>query len=102
MVLDGDVGGRLLGPNVLSCSPSGTAHGSSSHPTFQEVLYLTYDIMRSEQAKLILQEHGFSSKTVTDWSMFCRETMLEYMEGCSEKLVGPNKIVEIDESIFGL
>ena len=98
-VLDGDVGGSL-GPNVLSRSPSGTSHGSSSHLTFQEVLYLTYDIVRREQPKLILQEHNFSSKTVADWGTFCRDNA-EYMEGCSEKLWGPNKIGEIDKSMFG-
>jgi hypothetical protein len=27
-----------------------------------------------------------------------RETMLVYMVGCSEKIGGPNKTVEIDES----
>ena len=34
--------------------------------------------------------------------MFCRQTMLVYMEGCSEKIGGPNKTTEIDESMFGL
>jgi hypothetical protein len=38
---------------------------------------------------------------VPDWGMFCRETMLVHMEGCSEKIGGTNKTVEIDESIFG-
>jgi len=33
--------------------------------------------------------------------MFCRETTLEYMEGCSEMIGGPNKTSEIDESMFG-
>jgi transposase-like protein len=33
--------------------------------------------------------------------MFCRETMLLYMEGCSEKIGGPIKTVEIDDSVFG-
>jgi len=33
--------------------------------------------------------------------MFCRETMLVFMAGYSEKLGGPNKIVEVDESKFG-
>jgi hypothetical protein len=26
--------------------------------------------------------------------------MLVYMEGCSEKIGGPNKTIEIDESLF--
>jgi hypothetical protein len=33
--------------------------------------------------------------------MFCEETMLVFMEGCSQKIGGPNKTVEIDESKFG-
>jgi hypothetical protein len=33
--------------------------------------------------------------------MFCRETMMEYLEDCSEKIGGPNKTVEIDETKFG-
>jgi transposase-like protein len=33
--------------------------------------------------------------------MFCRETMLVCLEGCSVKIGGPNKTVEIDESKFG-
>jgi transposase-like protein len=33
--------------------------------------------------------------------MFCRETMLVFLEGCSEKIGGPNQTVEIDDSKFG-
>ena len=33
--------------------------------------------------------------------MFCRETLLVYLEGNSEELGGPNMTVEIDESKFG-
>jgi transposase-like protein len=33
--------------------------------------------------------------------MFCRETMLVFSEGCSLKIGGPNRTVEIDESKFG-
>jgi len=69
--------------------------------TFQEVLYLTHDIVCREPAHLNQQEYGFSSKTTADCGMSCRETMLQYMEGCSEKIGGPNKTVEIDESMFG-
>jgi hypothetical protein len=28
--------------------------------------------------------------------MFCREAMLVFLEGCSEKIGGPNKTFEID------
>jgi transposase-like protein len=87
------------------CSPSkAIRHGSwfqQSKLTFQEVLYLKYDIVRHVAAHLIQQEYGFSSKTIGDWGMFRRETMLVYMEGCSEKIGGSNKTVEIDESTFG-
>jgi hypothetical protein len=30
--------------------------------------------------------------------MFCRQTMLVFLEGCSVKIGGPNETVEIDES----
>jgi transposase-like protein len=33
--------------------------------------------------------------------MFCRETMLVFLDVCSVKIDGPNKTVEIDESKFG-
>jgi hypothetical protein len=33
--------------------------------------------------------------------MFCRETMLLFLEGSSVKIGGPQKTVEIDESKFG-
>jgi hypothetical protein len=35
------------------------------------------------------------------WGLLCRKTMLMYKEGCSEKIGGPNKTVEIDEIKFG-
>jgi hypothetical protein len=100
-VLHGDVQGRLLKPKALSRRLLGMAHGFSSHLTFQEVLYLTYDIVRRVPARQIQQDYSFSSKTIADWGKFCRETMLVYTEGCSDKNGGTNKTVEIDESMFG-
>jgi len=47
-----------------------------------------------------MEEYCLSSSTVADSGMFCCETMLVFMAGCSEKLDGPNKIVEVDESKF--
>jgi hypothetical protein len=57
-------------------------HGSwfhGSNLTF-EVMYLTYDIMRCERAGQIQREHGFARQTVTNWGVFCRETMEVYLE----------------------
>jgi hypothetical protein len=33
--------------------------------------------------------------------MFCRDALLVYLEGSSEKISDPNKTVEIDENKFG-
>jgi hypothetical protein len=63
-------------------------------------MFLTYDIVRREPASLIKGEHN-SPTTLSEWGQFCRQTMLVYIEGCSEKIAGPNKTVEIDESKFG-
>ena len=69
-------------------------HGSNL--TLQEVLYLIYDILHHERANLVQREHHFSDDTTTDWRMFCREVLLVYLKGSSEKLRGPNRTVEID------
>ena len=42
-----------------------------------------------------------SDNTVVDWKNFCREVCVEYLFRSSEKIGGPGKIVEIDESKFG-
>ena len=52
-------------------------------------------------AQLIQQEHLFTPTTINDWSQFCRQTMLEYLDGCSERIGCRNKTVEIDDSKFG-
>jgi hypothetical protein len=64
-------------------------------------MFLTYDIVRRLPANRSRYEHGFGNDTVSDWGQFSREVMLSYVNGCSEKIGGPNKIVEIDESKFG-
>jgi len=72
-----------------------------SNLTLHEIMLLTYDIVCREPAHQIQNECCFSGHTVTDWGMFCRETMLVFLEGCSVKIGGPNKTIEIDESKFG-
>jgi len=69
--------------------------------TLQEILLITYDTVRREQASWIQSEDCLSAHTVTDWGMFCRETMLVFLEGSSVNIGGPNKTVEIDDRKFG-
>jgi hypothetical protein len=79
-------------------------HGSwfqKSKLTFLEILLITYDIVCREPAHRIQNELSLGKQTVTDWGMFRRETMLVFLEGCSEKIGGPNQTVQIDESKFG-
>jgi hypothetical protein len=66
-----------------------------------EVMLLTYDIIRRVPAHTIQQEHQFGSSTITEWAKLCREVMLDYVLGSSQKIGGPNKTVEIDENKFG-
>jgi len=79
-------------------------HGSwfqLSNLTLHEIMLLTYDIVCREPAHQIQNEYCFSAHTLADWGMFCRETMLVFLESCSVKICGPNKTVQIDESKFG-
>ena len=79
-------------------------HGSwfhNSNLTLGEVMKLTYDIVRRVPANTIQQEYQFSSSTVAHWGQYCKEVMLEYVKGSSQRIGGPNKTVEIDESKFG-
>jgi len=59
-----------------------------SNLTFREISFISYDIMCREPACHIQQEYRLSSRTITDWGMFCRETMPVFTEGCSEKIRG--------------
>jgi hypothetical protein len=65
---------------VTVCSESKSIkHGSwfqHSNLTFQEVMFLTYDIVRRVPAHRIQEEHRFSRTTISDWGQFCRQTML--------------------------
>jgi transposase-like protein len=72
-----------------------------SNLTLVEIMVITYDILRRDCAHQIENEFNLSDHTVADWGMFCRETMLDFLAGSSQKICGPNKIVEIDESKIG-
>jgi len=70
---------RMVAGNRCSGSRS-IRHGSwfqRSKLTLQEVLFLTYDILSREPAHKIQHEHHFADHMISDWRMFCRETLLE-------------------------
>jgi hypothetical protein len=59
-----------------------------------ELILFTY-ILHRDPAHRTENELGLSDHTVADWGMFCRETMLEFLEGSSEKrvvLIRPSKL----------
>jgi hypothetical protein len=52
---------------------------------------LAYDTECCEPALKIKNKYCFRDDTVADWGMFCKETMLVFLEGCSVKIGGPNR-----------
>ena len=46
-------------------------------------------------------QFAFAEQTLVDWSSYCREVAIDAVFKHSEKIGGPVKIVEIDESKFG-
>lgn len=67
----------------------------------EEILLLTFCWWHGFTPKQLKHEYGFEGHTITDWNNFCREVAIEEVINKSEKIGGPGKIVEIDESMFG-
>jgi len=89
---------------VRCCGTASIRHGSCfqlSNLTLIEIILITYDILRRDPTHHIENELGLSNHTVADWDVFCREIMLEFLEGSSEKIGGPNKTFEIEDSKIG-
>ena len=67
-----------------------------SNLTLMDIILITYDILLCDPAHQIKNEPGLSHHMVTVWGTFCRETMLEFLEGSSEKkfvvLIRPSKL----------
>jgi len=73
----GDVTRGLLASGADSLLP--IKFGSwfqQSERTLQEIMLITYNIVRRGKASWIQSEYGLSAHTVAGWDMFCRETML--------------------------
>lgn len=74
-----------------------------SHLSVPDIIYFTalWCFVPHPRHALLEHELQVSSKTVVDWSNFCREVCIGWVHDNSEKLGGEGKIVEIDEAKFG-
>ena len=72
-----------------------------SNMTMEEILKFTYWWCRDLKQEQIRHELNLVSNTAVDWDSFCRETCEVTLLEREEKIGGPGKIVQIDESKFG-
>ena len=72
-----------------------------SNMSLEEVLKFTYWWCRGVKQEEICHETNVASHTAVDWDSFCRETCEVTLLERDEKIGGPRKVVEIDESKFG-
>ena len=69
--------------------------------TLEEILKFTYWWTQGLNQDQIKKQLRINANMAVDWDMFCRETCEVTIENKSEKIGGPGKFVEIDESKVG-
>lgn len=76
---------------------------SKAHLSLEDIVYFVVLWLRLPfpRQNFIMRELHCSSKTVVDWSSFCRELCVQWVVEHSDKIGGIGKIVEIDEAKFG-
>jgi transposase-like protein len=75
---------------------------SKSHLLLEQIVKLTYYWIYDLPGDFISRELKLGSEhTIVDWRNFAREVCLCILQQDNEKIGGPGKIVEIDESKFG-
>ena len=75
---------------------------AKSHLSLSQIIKLTYYWVYRYPAEIVQHELKLGSDhTTTDWFNFAREVCSEILENDCEKIGGPGKTVEIDESKFG-
>jgi len=92
-------------PKRVRCRKSVTVRRNSffsqAHLSFRQILIFSWWYCRN----LPLTEGGLAAKfsltSVTDWTSFCNEVILNYVYHSNTAIGGPGKEVEIDESLFG-
>ena len=79
---------------------SGTFFERSKLSIFQVLGFVNLWV-ENVSLKVTAQQLNLSKPSVVDWASFCREVVFNGYIINVEKLGGPGKIVEIDESKFG-
>lgn len=72
-----------------------------SNLTLLEILLITYEILHRTLPDDIEREYHISNDPQIDWSHFCREVMINFIETNSQKVGGVGKVVEIYKNKFG-
>lgn len=77
-----------------------------SHLSLRKLLWIAYDWCHEQTNDYAKTNNGrnscqLSDHTIVDWFQFCRDVCANAILTVSEKIGGPGKIVEIDESKFG-
>ena len=72
-----------------------------SNFSIEEVIKFTYWWCQELDQCQIKQQLGPGSHSAVDWNMFCRELCVVPLFERREKLGGPGKVVQIDESKIG-
>ena len=72
-----------------------------SNLSLEEIVKLTYWWCRGLEQDVIRHGVNISEHTAVDWDSFCRQTCEVTLLEKEEKIGGPAKTVQIDESKFG-
>ena len=71
--------------------------------SLEQILFFTYMWIWKFKQQTIMRECKIGSPNmVVDWCNFCREVCATVLEMKSEPIGGVGKVVEIDESKFGI
>jgi transposase-like protein len=93
------------GPRGARCNGTRSLRHASwftkSKLNLLEVMLLTYDILEKRPALNVKIDWQMNDNTTCDWSDFCKDVIIEYVESKSEMIGGEGKVVEVDGSKFG-
>lgn len=69
--------------------------------SFEQVMIFVHEWLHYSEMNKIMVEAEICSEAVSYWNKVCQEVAKRYIFSKSQKIGGPGKIVEIDESKFG-